>query len=143
MRGRLRRQRPHHQTLGRTAECALQQVARYLPLRLLFGEGGLIDVRSEALAADEQTFFRHQLHLLQRGGVAVAFTELFVDFPHGRGRQIPEDGEDIEFGGGWQRDRRPAAAWRGHLKQPYYELKRKSTIRIVWNRHSPPATGYD
>src|SRR5271157_3160212 len=130
-RGRLCRQGAHHQASGRTAESPFQQVARDLPLRLLLGDAGLVDLRSEALAANEQALFRHQLHLLQGGGVAVALAELVVDFPHGGRSQPPEDGKNVEFGGGRKCHGRLVAARRSHLQPPYDDLNRKSTIKIV------------
>jgi hypothetical protein len=90
-RGRLCRQGAHYQASGRTAESPSQQVAGNLPLRLLFGRAGLVDVRSETLAADEQTLLGHQLHRLQRGGVADVLAEFVVDFPHRRHSQAPEE----------------------------------------------------
>ncbi len=130
-RSRLCRQGAHHQASGRTAEGPFQQVARDLPLRLLFRDAGLVDVRSEALAADEQTLFGHQLHRLQRGGVAVVLAELVVDFPHGRHSQLPEDGKNVEFGGGGKRDWRPIAAGEVIWLQRYYDKNRKSTGKSV------------
>src|SRR5207302_6119110 len=108
-----------------------QQVARDLLLRLLFGNTGLINVRAEALAAHQQTLLRHQLHLLQRGGVTVVLAELVVNFPHGRHSQPPEDGKNVEFGSGWKCHRRSVAALSSHLKPLYDDKNRKSTKHIV------------
>src|SRR5215475_13536562 len=94
-RGRLRRQGSHQQASGGTAERPFQKVARDLPLGLLLRCAGLVDVRSEALAASEQALFCHQLHCLQRSGVV--FAEFVVDFPDGRYSQHPENGETIEL----------------------------------------------
>ena len=127
-RSRLRRQGAHHQASGRTAERAFQQVARDLLLGLLLRDAGLVNVRSETLAADEQTLLRHQLHLLQRGGVAVVFAELRRGLPvrspapASRGRLECRVRRRLEV---------EAVAMESHLKRRYYDKKRMSTIIIV------------
>ena len=68
------------------------------PASVLLRRCWLVHVGLKTFAADEQTLFGHQLHLLERGGVAVAFVERPVNVPD-RGRsQAPKDGENIEFG---------------------------------------------
>src|ERR1700691_5065150 len=116
-RDRLRRQGAYHQASGGTAEDPFQEVARDLSLRLLLRDAGLVNMGSETLAANEQALFRHQLHRLQRRGVAVVLAETVVNFPYSRHPQPPEDRKNVELGGGWKRYRRSVAAGRGHLKQ--------------------------
>ena len=65
-----------------------------------------------------------------------------MDFPH-RGRsQPPEDGKNIEFGGGRKRGGRPLTAWRRHLDPPYDGKNRKSTIKIVLIVTHRPLAGH-
>ena len=105
-----------------------------MSLRLLFRDAGLVNVRSEPFAADEQTFLGHQLNCLQRGGVPVVFAEFIVDFPYGRHSQRPNDSKNIEFGVGWKRDRRSVGTGGTHLNQRYYEKKRIATEKNVCKR---------
>ncbi len=126
-----RRRRAHHQASSGTAEGSLQEIRRDLPLCLLFGEAGLVNMGSEPLSPDEQTLFGHQLHGLQRGGVTVVFAELVMDFPHGRHSQGPDNGKNIEFGVGWKGHWRSVATRRSHLNQPYYDKKRIATVKTV------------
>src|ERR1017187_1697090 len=127
------RESAHHEALGRTVERPLHQVARDLCLGLLFGDTRLVDVRLKTLGAEEQPLFGHQLHLLQRGGVADIFAKLFVDLAHGGWSKPPKNGEDVDFSGtGKGRIRTNAVGgFQSHLLRHYNDSKRMSTTKIV------------
>src|SRR5580704_7084608 len=134
-RDRLRRQGTYHQASGGTAEDPFQEVARDLSLRLFFRDADLVNMRSKTFAAKEQALFRHQLHRLQRRGVAVILVEIVVNFSYSRHSQAPENSEDVEFSGGWKCYRRLLAGARGHCQGTYYDTNRMSTRKIVALNH--------
>src|SRR5439155_3342499 len=102
-------------------------------LRLLSGNTRLVNVRSKTLTADKQTFFTHQLHLLQRRRIAAVFAELFMDFTHRRRSQPPENGEDVDFSCGRKRKSLSFAIRGVHniCEAHYNDIKRSATIKIV------------
>jgi len=89
---------------GGAVEGALEEVAGELLLGMFAGKGGCVDMGTEALAAFEQAFLGHDLHLLEDGGVAgLLGREGFVDLADSGGAGGPEDAEDSElcFGREW------------------------------------------
>ena len=52
--------------------------------------GDELDMRAEALAANQQAFFGHQLHLFERRRVTAILAERFVNFPYGARPQTPK-----------------------------------------------------
>ena len=77
--------------ITRACACSLE-IARWL-----------IDVRSLALAAFEQAFFVHHLHLFECGAVTSVFSQSLVDFAYDARAGLPEEGQDAEFGVGGNR----------------------------------------
>lgn len=75
----------------------MHQVAGEPRLGFLPCNGGFVEVRSIALAAPHQTFFVHQLHLLERAGIAGIFGQSLVHFAHGAGPASPKNRKDAEL----------------------------------------------
>jgi hypothetical protein len=96
----LRGQGAEHEARSRPAEGAGKEVRGELLLRALLGNGRLVEVRPEAFAARHQSLLVHELHLLQRGGVAASLVEGLVNFADRAGPALPQDGEDVELGSG-------------------------------------------
>src|SRR5262249_33984724 len=120
-------QRAHHQILCRTFEDALYQVAGNALLHLLLGHSGLVDMRLEPFAADEQTLIGHEAHLRERSGVSAVLVEILVDFADRGGADSPENGENVDLGGSGH------GSVGGHLTREYNYKSRMSTITIVDN----------
>jgi hypothetical protein len=70
---RLSTERTHDESFGRTPKYPLQKIASNTHLHLAFWGRWLIDVRSKAFAADQQSLFGHQAHLRKRGVVIAIF----------------------------------------------------------------------
>src|SRR5262245_56181729 len=124
---RLGRKSSHHEASGRPVEGALQQVGSNLALGLLIRNTSFINMCTVALGSDQQALFGHQLHLFERGGIAAVLGESVVELAGGGRSEAPKDGEDIDFSGGGQRQRRSF----GHLWSRYNDFIRKSTTKIV------------
>src|SRR5579872_2100897 len=93
-------ERLHDELPRRAAECAIEQVADELALRLVFAERRPIDVRPFALVAFDQALLGHDLQQLQRGGVGAvpAARELLVNLTNRARPAFPENPQDGELG---------------------------------------------
>src|SRR5580704_11675545 len=81
-RGLARRERSHQHAACRSAEGALQQIARDLTLRPLAWLSGLVNVGALLLVTLDQVLAGHDLQLFQNRGVLrrAAAVDFFVDF---------------------------------------------------------------
>src|SRR6185312_3343687 len=98
--GRLSAERTHDEPFGRPPKHSFQKIAGNPHLHLALWGRGLIDMRSKALAADQQPLFGHQTHLRQRGVVIAVLFQRLMYLANGGRPQAPQGSQDIGFRGG-------------------------------------------
>ncbi len=95
----LRTDRTKHQLIDRATKGTLNQMVDKVRLCLLFRVGGPVDLRPLFVILDQQPFFSHHLHHLQRRAVTgLAFIlQRVVHLANGTGANLPEGAQDLQF----------------------------------------------
>jgi hypothetical protein len=103
-------ERLQNKVTGGAVEEPVHEIADEVPLGLLGGDAGLVDVTAAFLGAADEAFLGHDLEKPQDGGVGERFIATGVDgiehIANGRRAAVPEHAHDGELAVGGARKRR-------------------------------------